>query len=89
MIGNSTCSLRSCSYLHFHKIERTNSLASVDVHISFHNPTLFSKILSNSTSSKLHKGYFAKEESQIHKSAKGMLLQYSGALVVRDADRNG
>ena len=33
--------------------------------------------------------YFAKEESQIHKSAKGMLLQHSGALVVRDADRNG
>ena len=43
----------------------------------------------HSTSSKLHKGYFAKEESQIQKSAKGMLLQYSGALVVRDADRNG
>ena len=43
----------------------------------------------HSTSSKLHKGCFAKEESQIDKSAKGMLLQYSGALVVRDADRNG
>ena len=36
-----------------------------------------------STSSKLHKGHFAK---QIHKSAKGLLLQYSGAAPVRDAD---
>ena len=43
----------------------------------------------HSTSSKLHKGYFAKENltiAQIHKSAKGMLLQYSGAALVRDAD---
>ena len=29
----------------------------------------------HSTSSKLHKGYFAKIIAQIHKSAKGMLLQ--------------
>ena len=40
----------------------------------------------HSTSSKLHKGYFAKIIAQIHKSAKGMLLQYSGAALVRDAD---
>ena len=44
----------------------------------------------HSTSSKLHKGYILPRKNltiaQIHKSAKGMLLQYSGAALVRDAD---
>ena len=37
------------------------------------------------TCTKRHKGYFARVFAQIHKS-EGMLLQYSGAALVRDAD---
>ena len=54
-----------------------------------HLHTLGEETIVHSTSSKLHKGYFAKENltiAQIHKSTKGMLLQYSGAALVRDAD---
>ena len=46
---------------------------------------MLKKYISNS--SKLHKGYFAKEESDYcSESGKNMLLQYSGAALVRDAD---
>ena len=31
----------------------------------------------------------SKAFAEIHKSDKGMLLQYTGATLVRDADRNG
>ena len=54
-----------------------------------HLHTLGEETIVHSTSLKLHKGYFAKEESDYcsdTQSAKGLLLQYSGAALVRDAD---
>ena len=54
-----------------------------------HLPTWGEETIVHSTSSNFTKDILPRKNltiAQIHKSAKGMLLQYSGAALVRDAD---
>ena len=65
------------------------SLPPCHPYISIHFMEMIFSTCIYSTSSKLHRNTLPRKNlifAQIHKSAKGMLLQYSGAALVRDAD---